>query len=104
MANYARAGWSIVQLGDLGSELDHLTTNSQEGDAITSGDAILLARPAALQAKARAALYKAAGEPIAATAYAVKEGIPNVTGADHPGARAGNHIRKTVERIDIPEG
>jgi hypothetical protein len=48
-------------------------------------------------------MQKAAGEPIAATVHAVREGIPGVTGADHPSARAGNHINVTREAIEAPE-
>jgi hypothetical protein len=65
-------------------------------------DAMLVARPMSIHLKAKARERQYAREPLRVKEAEVGQGLP-VSGGDHPSARAQNSIKRTMERIDIPE-
>ena len=84
-------GWLPLQPGDLGIEKVRLP------------GLILCARSVLLDKKAREHQRRQAEEPIRKVQQGLIEGVPGVRGSDHPSATRGyNHIRKSVERLDIP--
>ena len=103
MADAERRGWTIVHNGDFDGVLDGLFVPKGSDLPITVDDAILLARPVSTDIKAKQAERRAAMRPLEISETQIGYGIPNVTGASHPTATRGNQIKKTMERVEIPE-
>jgi hypothetical protein len=65
---------------------------------------VLCARSLALHNKARAYQKAQAEEPVANRHRMLGDGVPGVTGSDHPSATRGfNKIQKHLERLEIPQ-
>jgi hypothetical protein len=96
-----KGGWTPVYQSDFDGVLDGLFMSKGIDEAIVVEDCLLVARPAEIQKKARAAMSRAANHPMQVTEEGIGHGIPGVTGSGHKSVR--NSITKTVERIEIPE-
>ena len=103
MSKMTRGGWTPVHQEDFGGLLDGMFMSKGEEGPIVIDDCILCARPAEIQKKARAAERRDAVMPLQIAEEQLGHGIPNVTGSNHPTATRGNQIKKTMERIEIPE-
>jgi hypothetical protein len=91
-----RNGWVPVEKGDIPEIL-----------TVEEGGLQLMARPMAISKKARALEAAEAKAPVLTKEMQIKGGDllaeRGVMGADHPSARAYNKMRKTVERITVPD-
>jgi len=86
-------GWTPVQPGEIPGI----------SETLVDGTSQLCARSKTIHDRARKAQREASLAPLNNRAAMIIEGVPNVTGADHPSATRGwNKIRKTVERIEVP--
>ena len=103
LSKMTRGGWTPVHQSDFGSILDGMFMSKGVDDVITVEDCMLVARPAEIQAKARRAEKRDSMLPLQIAEEQLGHGIPNVTGSNHPTATRGNAIKKTMERIEIPE-
>lgn len=103
LANMTRGGWTPVHQSDFDGILDGLFMSKGADQVIVHEDCMLVARPVEIQSKARMAQHREARRPLQITEDQLGRGIPGVTGGDHPTATRGNTIRKTLERIEIPE-
>src|SRR5258708_1953356 len=103
LSKMTRGGWTPVHQSDFGGILDGMFMSKGADDVITVEDCMLVARPAEIQAKARRAEERDARMPLQIAEEQLGHGIPNVTGSNHPTATRGNAIKKTMERIEIPE-
>ena len=103
LSKMTRGGWTPVHQSDFGGLLDGMFMSKGVDDVITVEDCMLVARPAEIQAKARRAEERDARMPLQIAEEQLGHGIPNVTGSNHPTATRGNQIKKSMERIEIPE-
>jgi hypothetical protein len=103
LSKMTRGGWTPVHQSDFGGLLDGMFMSKGLDDVITIEDCMLVARPAEIQAKARRAEKRDAMLPLQIAEEQLGHGIPNVTGSNHPTATRGNQIKKSMERIEIPE-
>jgi hypothetical protein len=71
-------------------------------EVVTVDDCMLVARPMAIQQRARQALIRDANVPLEIKRQEIGHGIP-VPGGSHKTATAGNKINVTMERVEIPE-
>jgi len=102
ISKYTKGGWTPVHQSDFDGLLDGLFMPKGVDDVIGVEDAMLVARPLAIQQKAREAERRAARTPLAIKEAELGQGI-NVPGGNHPSATRQNRISKTLERIDVPE-
>ena len=91
-----RNGWVPVEKGDI-----------PEIDVVEEGGLQLMARPMAISKKARAIEAAEAKAPVLTKEMQIMGGDllseRGVMGADHPSAKAYNKMRRTVERLEVPE-
>lgn len=103
LSKMTKGGWTPVHQSDFDGLLDGDFMPKGHDDVITVDDCMLVARPSQLQAKAKAAERREASRPLQITEDQLGHGIPGVTGSDHPTATRGNSIKRTMERVEIPE-
>lgn len=103
LSRMTRGGWTPVHQSDFDGLLDGMFMSKGVDDVITVEDCMLVARPAEIQAKARLAERRDSMLPLQIAEEQIGHGIPNVTGSGHPTATRGNHIKKSLERVEIPE-
>ena len=103
MSKMTKGGWTPVHQSDFDGLLDGDFMPKGHDDVITVDDCMLVARPTQIQAKARAAERREASRPLQITEEQLGHSIPGVTGSDHPTATRGNAIKRTMERVEIPE-
>ncbi len=103
MSKMTRGGWTPVHQSDFDGMLDGMFMPKGVDEPIVVEDCILVARPAELQKKARVAQGREARRPLQIAEEQLGHGIPGVTGSDHPTATRGNMIKRSMERIEIPE-
>jgi len=103
LSKMTRGGWTPVHQSDFDGLLDGMFMPKGHDDVITVDDCMLVARPMEIHNKAKTMERRDARRPLEISEDQLGRGIPNVTGSDHPTATRQNHIRKTVERIEIPE-
>lgn len=97
-----RGGWTPVHQEDFDGVLDGLFMPKGKNDGpITVDDCMLVARPLSLHSKAERAQRRDANLPLQIAEEQIGHGIPGVTGSTGPGVR--NTIKKTVERVEIPD-
>lgn len=101
LSKMTRGGWTPVHQSDFDGMLDGLFMPKGTDDAITVDDCLLVARPAEVQKKARAAERREAGRPLQVAEEQLGHGIPGVTGSSHKSVQ--NSIKRSMERIEIPE-
>jgi len=101
-SKYIRGGWTPVHQSDFDGVFDGMFMMKGVDDVVRVDDAMLVARPMSIQMKAKQRERQFAREPLRVKEAEVGQGLP-VTGGDHPSARAQNSIKRSVERIDIPE-
>jgi hypothetical protein len=88
-----RNGWTFVEPGDI-EGIDHCE----------EGGLQLVARPMAISKKARAIEDAEAKAPVATKQLQVNGDLPGVTlDSRHPSAKSYNKMRRTVERLEVPE-
>jgi hypothetical protein len=103
LSKMTKGGWTPVHQSDFDGRLDGMFMPKGVDDPITVEDCLLVARPAEIQAKARIAQRREAARPLQIAEEQLGHGIPNVTGSDHHTATRGNIIKKSMERIEIPD-
>ena len=103
LSKMTRGGWTPVHQSDFDGLLDGMFMSKGLDDVITVEDCMLVARPAEIQAKARRAERRDSMLPLQIAEEQLGHGIPNVTGSNHPTATRGNSIKKSMERVEIPE-
>jgi hypothetical protein len=103
LSRMTRGGWTPVHQSDFDGLLDGMFMPKGHDDVIVVDDCMLVARPAEIQAKARMMALRETRRPLQIAEEQLGRGIPGVTGSDHPTATRGNTIKKTMERIEIPE-
>lgn len=103
VSKMTRGGWTPVHQSDFDGLLDGLFMPKGQDEVITVDDCMLVTRPVEIQSKAKTAERRSARLPMQITEEQIGRGIPNVTGADHPTATRGNTIKKSMERVEIPE-
>ena len=103
LSKMTRGGWTPVHQSDFDGLLDGMFMSKGLDDVITVEDCMLVARPAEIQAKARRAERRDSMLPLQIAEEQLGHGIPNVTGSNHPTATRGNSIKRTMERVEIPE-
>lgn len=104
VSKMTRGGWTPIHQSDFDGILDGMFMPKGHDEVITVDDCMLVARPTEIHAKAKMAERRDAVRPVQTIEQQIHgRGIPGVTGADHPTATRGNAIKKSVERIEIPE-
>lgn len=103
LAKMTRGGWTPVSQSDFDGVLDGMFMSKGIDDVITVDDCMLVARPTEIQKKARASERREASRPLQIAEEQLGHGIPGVTGSTHPTALRGNQIKKSLERVEIPE-
>lgn len=103
LSRMTRGGWTPVHQSDFDGLLDGMFLPKGRDEVITVGDCMLVARPTELHAKAKMLERAEARRPLQIAEEQLGHGIRGVTGSDHPTAVRGNVIKKTMERIEIPE-
>lgn len=103
LSKMTRGGWTPVHQSDFDGLLDGMFMSKGIDDVITVEDCMLVARPVEIHRKAKQAERREANRPVQIAEEQIGHGIPGVTGGDHPTAIRGNSIKKTMERVDIPE-
>ncbi len=103
VSKFTRGGWTPVHQEDFDGILNGIFMPKGHADVIGVDDCMLVARPAEIDAKARMAAHREARRPMQVVEEQLGRGIPNVTGSDHPTATRGNTIKKSFERIEIPD-
>ena len=98
VAKFTKGGWTPVYQSDF----DGLFMPRGVDDVVGVEDCMLVARPMAIQLKARAREAAKAREPVQIKEAELGAGI-NVPGGNHPSATRQNRINRTVERIEIPK-
>jgi hypothetical protein len=94
IARAQRNGWTPVEKGDIPGI-----------DIVEEGGLVLCARPLSISKKARAIEAAEASAPVQTKMMQVNGDLPGVTlDSRHPSARSYNKMRKTVERITVPDG
>lgn len=102
-AKFTKGGWTPVYQSDFDGMLDGMFMPKGVDDVITVDDCMLVARPAEIQMQARREMHKEAQRPLQITEEQLGHGIPGVTGSNHPSATRQNSIKRTMERVEIPE-
>lgn len=102
LSKMTKGGWTQVHQSDFDGLLDGMFMSKGVDDVIGVDDCVLMARPIEINHKARRAMLADARAPLLIKEQEVGRGIP-VSGGDHPTARAGNRIKTTMERVEIPE-
>lgn len=102
---FEKGGWTPVHQEDFDGELNGMFMKKGDAAEINVGGQVLMARPAHLTAKARAADERAARQQVLIKEQALRGGdFPDVTlDSQHPSALRTNRISKSIERIDIPD-
>jgi hypothetical protein len=103
VSKMVRGGWTPVHQSDFDGLLDGMFMPKGHDDVITVDDCMLVARPTEIHAKSKLAERRDARRPLQITEEQTGRGIPGVTGGDHPTATRGNHIKTSLERVEIPE-
>jgi hypothetical protein len=101
LSKMTRGGWTPVHQSDFDGLLDGMFMPKGHDDVITVDDCMLVARPAEIHTKAKMLEKRSARRPLEISEEQLGRGIPNVSGADHKSVH--NSIKKTMERIEIPE-
>jgi len=102
LSQMTKGGWTPVHQSDFDGLLDGLFMSKGTDDVITVDDCMLVARPSAMQEKARESERKEANYAVQSTELKFKNGVA-VHGGDHPTALSGNTIKRTMEQVRIPE-
>jgi|GEM_PF-2962709 hypothetical protein len=103
VASSVKGGWTPVHNSDFDGLLDGMFLPKGMDDYIAKDDCFLVARPVGVHQRAKQRERALARAPLEVKAAEIGQGIPGVTGADHPSARSQNRINVTRERIEIPE-
>lgn len=103
LSKMTRGGWTPVHQSDFDGLLDGRFMPKGQDDVIVVDDCMLVARPVEIHRKAKQAERREANRPVQIAEEQIGHGIAGVTGADHPTALRGNSIKKTLERVEIPE-
>jgi hypothetical protein len=103
MSKFTRGGWTPVYQSDFDGVLDGRFLPKGRDDVITVDDCLLVARPVELNAKAKMVERREANSKLKIVEDQMGQGIPGVTGGDHPTAKRGNSIKKSFERIEFAE-
>jgi hypothetical protein len=102
VSKMTKGGWTPVYQSDFDGLLDgDFMPKGQDETPIAVDDCMLVYRPLSLHAKAERHMKKEAMAQLQIAEEQVGQGIPGVTGANAPGVR--NSIKKTVERVEIPD-
>jgi len=100
-AKYIKGGWTPVHQSDFDGILDGMFMSKGVDDVIVVDDCMLVARPAEIQKRARLKMERDALAPMRIKEQELGHGIPNVTGSTDRSVH--NSIKKSMERIDIPD-
>lgn len=103
MAGFQRAGWTPVHTSDFDNMYKGQFTAADYDGYIKQDGMVLCARPIQDSIRARKREEAKARQVIALKEQAFTGGGMDASGADHPSAKQFNHIRRSVERIDIPK-
>jgi len=104
LAKMTRGGWTPVFQSDFDGLFDGMfMPKGDDSRPITVDDCMLVIRPVELQEKAYRAMRRDANLPLQIAEEQIGHGIPGVTGSTHPTALMGNRIKKSMERVEIPE-
>jgi hypothetical protein len=102
LAKFVKGGWTPVHQSDFDGLLDGIFLPKGTDDVIGVDDCMLVARPMAIQQRARERERANARAPLKIKEAEIGHGLP-VSGGDHPSARSQNRINRTMERIEVPE-
>lgn len=100
VSKMTRGGWTPVHQSDFDGILDGIFMPKGLDDVVAVEDAMLVARPMAIQKKALAKARRDAREPIQITEAQLGIGLP-VSGGDHPSALRQNRIHKSYEQVEV---
>lgn len=102
-AGFERTGWLQVHPEDFDGVFDGMFAPRGSTDPINKDGLDLVAKPTEMVEKSRAAERRKAREQVLIKEQSLYGGTDmNAMGADHVSARNFNHIRRTVERIQVP--
>lgn len=104
-ARFEQRGWTPVHQSDFEGQFDGLFMQKGKEGEITYDEMVLMARPKAMTEKAHRQDKRRAQEQVAIKEQALTGGdMPGVSlDSQHISALGSNRIRKSVERIDIPD-
>lgn len=102
VAKYRRGGWTPVHGTDFDGILDGMFMPKGTDDVICVEDCMLVARPVAINEKARARDKRAADDPLRIKVAELGAGL-NIPGGNHPTATRGNKIVISREGIEVPK-
>lgn len=103
-AEFERKGWTPVHQDDFDGQFNGMFMPKDRQGEINSDGLVLMMRPKQMTDKAELSNKRKAYEQVAIKEAALTGGDIGVTlDAQHPSAKNSNRIRKSVERIEIPE-
>jgi hypothetical protein len=102
VAKFRRGGWTPVHNSDFDGILDGMFLPKGTDEVICVEDCMLVARPVAINDKARARDKRAADEPLRIKQAELGAGL-NIPGGNHPTATRGNKISISREGIEVPK-
>jgi hypothetical protein len=104
MSNFERKGWTVVDVTDFDGRFDGMFMPKGASGPIRLDGLVLCARPMELTEKALREEKRQARERIAIKEAALTGGqMEGVSGASDPSAVRFNHIRRSMEQIEIPK-
>lgn len=104
MSQFERGGWTPVYQSDFDGRFAGRFMPAGLDDIIKVEGLVLCARPIEYSLKARARDQRRAREQVAVKEAALTSGqMEGVTGAQHPSAVRFNHIRRSIEQVEIPK-
>lgn len=102
-AGFERTGWLQVHPEDFDGVFDGMFAPKGSTEPINKDGLDLVAKPTEMVKKSRANDLRKAREQVSIKEQALYGGTDmNAMGADHVSARNFNHIRRSVERIQVP--
>lgn len=99
---FFRRGWTQVHPEDFDGRFDGMFSPRGSKEPIEVDGLLLVARPLEFSLRAKKADQMAAREQVAIKEAALTGGhMEGVTGASHPSAVGFNHIRKSIEQVEV---
>lgn len=103
-ASFEKTGWTPVHPEDFGGIFEGRWSPVGATGEINYYGLVLMAKPTEMVEKSRQREKQRARQPVQIQEQALFGGqLPGVMGADHASAKNFNHVKRTVERVPIPQ-
>jgi hypothetical protein len=102
-AKFERAGWLAVHPEDFDHQYEGTFSPRGATGEINKDGLVLMAKPSEMVKKSKQRDVRRAREQVQIKEQALYGGEIDAMGADHPSAKRFNHIRRSTEKISIPQ-